>query len=82
MSVKTIGLFYDCICSSRSLLVGQLSLKMIQSLQLDSVLPQLLTALLERLSTASSPPLIQTIVLVFARLMHLNMNSVMGFLGI
>lgn len=48
--------------------LGKLVLKMIQLLDLGPTLPNLLTQMLVRLSKTSSPSLVQTIVLVFARL--------------
>ncbi len=46
-----------------------------------SVTPQILSAVLARLATAKSQELVQTLVLVFARLVHLNVNKTLDFLS-
>lgn len=48
--------------------VGKLVLKMIQLLDLGPALPGLLAQMLARLAATTSPSLVQTLVLVFARL--------------
>lgn len=43
--------------------------------------PQILSAVLARLATAATQELTQTLVLVFARLIHLNVNKTLDFLS-
>lgn len=44
----------------------------------SSVTPQILTSMLPRMALTASPTLIQTLVLVFARLIHVNAAPVIG----
>lgn len=61
--------------------VGKLILKMIQLVSATgSVVPQILNASLPRLAKTSSHSLIQSLILVFARLIHLNPQLTMDFL--
>ncbi len=64
-----------------AIFVGKLILKMIQTLDMTSVTPQILSAILPRLGCTNSPLLVQTLVLVFARLIHSNPANVLDFLA-
>ncbi|KAJ3043965.1 Importin 9 [Rhizophlyctis rosea] len=68
---------------SGSIFVGGLITKLIQmgGNELAPVLPDLLRAVAERLSTAQESFFIQTLVLVFAHLIHSHMETVLDFLS-